>query len=238
MEGGNYTLKDLNKYDVNADNAVEKVRQTLYDAVLYPTAGVAGQLTFFSNPVGQGVTTAPGAAVGSAKTKSDTNMTIAGALPSPQAFIVESIELLIFPGASGAANTFTLLNPIAFLAVAAATFNNGGVQDVNVIGASGFLDFTVGSKSYLTEAPLGRFPGKTYLGLDAAIASNSATTAEVGTANAKWAGRPYYLTPQITLRATQNFSVTANWPGLVPTPSGFNARIICILDGVLFRKAQ
>jgi hypothetical protein len=230
-----YTLADLDRYDVNSPGAVEKVRARLYDYQLYPTAGLT-QMTFFAVPKGQGLSSSPGAAA-LTKGPADTNMTLAGQLPSPQAFIVESIEALIFPGLSAAANTFTPQQPAVF-AVASAAAVNAGVTDVYMIGVGAFVDFFIGSKSYLTDAPLGCFPPKTYFGLDAAVASTSATVGESVLANGKWCGRPYYLDPPMTLRATQNFNVTLNWPVVIATPSGFNARVGIALDGVLFRKAQ
>lgn len=237
-----YSLQDLDRYDVNAPGAVEKVRQRFYDYQVYPTAG-ATQFTFFAQPVGQGTSSSPGNAAG-VKTLADTNMQLAGQLPSPQAFIVESIEVVIFPGSSTAANTFATQPPWDSGTNAAAMVSSGasGASDVNAIGVAGFLNFFIGSKSYLTDAPIGAFPPKTWPEVRGALAgegggsSSSQSMASVLTFN--WAGRPYYLDPPITLRATQNFNVTLNWPVAVATPSGFNARIGVILDGVLFRKAQ
>lgn len=233
-----YTLADLNRYDVNYPDSAEKVRQRLYDFLVYPTAGVA-QLSFFVNPKGQGLSSSPGNA-NNAKAYSDTNMDLAGQLPSPQAMIVESIEVLIFAGSSTVANTYASLTPMEFNATPAATVD-ANIGDVNAIGVAGWLEFYIGSKVYVRDAPIGVFPPKTYLDLDAAVAIDAASTTTssmASIANAKWAGRPYYLDPPITLRATQNFQVTLNFPAVVATPSGANARIGVALDGVLFRKAQ
>ena len=71
-----------------------------------------------------------------------------------------------------------------------------------------------------------------------AIASNSATTAEVGFAAAHACGRPYYLEPRIDLQPAMNFDVSLRWPGLVAMPSTFNARVGVILDGYLMRASQ
>lgn len=230
-----YQLADLDKYDVNAPGAIEKVRARLYDYLVYPTAG-ATQFTFFANPVGQGLSSSPGNA-NAAKTLADTNMQLAGQLPAPQAMIVESIEVIFFPGKVSTANTFTPQEPAEFGGNAANTVD-AGISDVNAIGVGGFLNFYIGSKSYLTDAPIGCFPPKTALNLDAAIAAVSGANGAVTIGAARWTGRPYYLEPPITLRATQNFNVTLNWPVAIATPSGFNGRIGVILDGVLFRKAQ
>lgn len=230
-----YSLQDLDRYDVNAPGAVEKVRQRFYDYQIYPTAG-STQLTFFALPQGQGLSSSPGNA-NATKSLADTNMSLAGQLPSPQAFIVESIEVLFFPGKVSTANTYTPQEPAESGGNIAATVD-AGISDVNAIGVGGWLNFYIGSKSYLTDAPLGAFPPKTCLSVDAALAAVSGANGAVALAAARWAGRPYYLDPPITLRATQNFNVTLNWPVAIATPSGFNGRIGVILDGVLFRKAQ
>lgn len=232
----NYNLATLDQYRVNRPGETEVVRQSLYDYNLYPTAGQA-QLSFFQTPVGQGVTSALGAAVGTPKTYADTNMDLAGQLPRPKSMLVESIEVICTPGASAAANTFTHAPPNVFNAVAAAAVL-AQISDVNIIRTSGWLELYLGSKTYLTEANLGRFPAKVHLDLHGAIASNSATTAEVGAMIAHWAGRPYYLEPKITIDSLQNFAVFLKWPGAVATPSGFNARVGVILDGVIYRLSQ
>jgi hypothetical protein len=231
-----YNIDTLNKYKVNRPGNAEVVRQRLYDYQLYPTAGQA-QMNFFALPMGQGITSSLGAVVGTAKTYADTNMEVAGQLPSPKSFICESIEVAFEPGSSATANTFLQATPGGFAAVAAATLV-AQLSDVNAMRLSGWLEFYIGSKVYLYEGPLGSFPAKTYLDVSAAIASNSATTAEVYALNAHAAGRPYYLDPPISLTSTQNFSVNLKWPGAVATPSGFNGRIGVILDGVLYRLSQ
>lgn len=231
-----YNLGTLDAYKVNRQGQAEVVRQRVYDFQLYPTAGQA-QLTFFALPIGQGITSSLGAAVGAAKTYADTNMESAGQFARPKSYLCESIEIVLEPGSSAAANTFAHQPPNQFAAVAAAALLQQ-VADVNIIRISGWLEFYIGSKTYLWEAPLGSFPPKARLELDAAIASNSATTAEAAAVYAKWGGRPYYLDPPITLESLQNFAVYLKWPGVVATPSGFNARIGVVFDGVLYRLSQ
>lgn len=231
-----YTLDTLNQYKVNRPGQSEAVRQRLYDFQLYPTAGQA-QMTFFALPIGQGVTSSLGAVVGTSKTYADTNMENSGALPRPKSYLVESIEIVFEPGSSAAANTFLQTRPDAFLAAAAATVT-AQLADINALRISGWLEFYIGSKTYLWEAPLGAFPPKVRLEMDAAIASNSATTAEIALMAAKFGGRPYYLDPPITLDSLQNFAVYLKWPGAVATPSGFNGRIGVVFDGVMYRLSQ
>lgn len=232
-------INEVKAYEVNRRGEVEGVRQTLYDFQLYPLLGSLG-MNFFQNPQGQGVTTSPGAAVGSAKTIWDTNMELAGQLPNPKGFLVESIEVIFQPGNSGAANTFTQQPPYDFVAVPTdlLPLSAGGVNDVHNALSAGHLQFFIGSKSYLDEAPLYRFPPKTFVGVDAAVASNSATTAALAVASARAMGRPYFLDPPIFLMPTQNFRVTLDWAALVPTISTLNGRIGVVLDGYLYRNSQ
>ena len=73
---------------------------------------------------------------------------------------------------------------------------------------------------------------------DFAIANNSATAGLASDVNMRAAGRPYYLEPTIALQPAVNFEVVIRYPGLVATPSGFNARVGVILDGYFMRASQ
>jgi hypothetical protein len=114
----------------------------------------------------------------------------------------------------------------------------GLLNDFNTWSTTGFLTLLIGSKLYLTEAPLNRFPTKTALVVDAALATNSATTAQLSVLSPKIQGRPYYVDPPIAIMATQNFTLSLNYPAAVALPSGFNGRIGVIFDGYLFRNSQ
>ncbi len=236
LSGGDYNLDTLNAYKINRPGMGEAVRQRMYDFLLYPTAG-QNQLTFFALQLGQGITSSLGAVVASAKTYADTNMEVSGALPRPKSYLLESIEIVMEPGGSAAANTFTHASPNTFAAVAALA-QLQAIADVNILRISGWFELYIGSKTYLWEAPLGTFPPKVRLEIDGALASNSATTAEVSALIARWSGRPYYMEPPITIESMQNFAVYLKWPGAVATPSGFNARVGVVFDGVLFRLSQ
>lgn len=214
----------------------EIVRQRLYDYQLYATAGYT-QLSFFQQPIGQGITSAVGATVGSGKTVWDTNMELGGQLPSGKAYLIESIEVLFTPGTVATANTYTAAGFVAFAAAAAVTVANW-VNDVNTFYQSGLLELNILSKNYLRETPLLAFPPKAHFDLSAALASNSATTGQVAQTLAKAAGRPYYIEPRVTLQPAVNFDVTLRWPALVATPSGFNGRVGVILDGYQMRASQ
>lgn len=208
------SLQDLQQYNVNRAGEIEGVRQSLYDFQTYATAGQTS-LTFFQVPVGQ-----------NGKTKADTNMQIAGSLPAPQRFLIQSIEILFFSGK--AVDSFT---------VAAAALPQQA-DDVYTVAKSGWLDLFIGSKSYLTEAPIGRFPPRTGMKLESALATNSATVGELKSEYASMSGVPYQMEPPILLVPTQNFNVTLNWPAAVALPSGVDARIGIVLNGILYRNSQ
>lgn len=216
---------------------IEVIRQSLYDTVLYPTAGMVN-LRFFQNPIGQGLSASPGNA-NAVKSLTDTNMEAAGALPAPQGFWIQSIEVIVTPGAVNTANTFTE-RPFNYTgAGAAAATVQAGANDVKSIIASGALQLTIGEKPYLKEAPLFRFPSKARVEYDGAI-STQAQVADViiGKEWARSAGRPYILEPGLSLMTSQNFNVQLLWPVVVATPSGFNAKVQVVLDGWLFRGVQ
>jgi hypothetical protein len=214
----------------------EVIRQSLYDFQLYPTAGQT-QLNFFSQPAGQGLTSAVGATAGAAKSLSDTNLVLPNQLPSGSAFMIESIEVFFYAGSVSTANTYTPANISLFAAVSAAAVA-GQLNDVNTVMQSGLLELNILQKNYLRETPLQRFPAKTGIDGNFAIASNSATTAETALANARATGRPYYIDPSVTLQPAVNFEVLLKWPGVVATGSGFNARIGVVLDGYTMRASQ
>lgn len=230
------TAADFNSRRVTNPSQSEVVRQRLYDYQLYPTAG-STQFAFFQQPIGQGVTSALGGTVGSGKTQWDTNMELGGTLPSGKAFLIESIEVVFFPGSVSTANTYTPIKPLEFNATASATVG-GQLADVNSVYQSGMLELNILSKNYLRETPLIAFPPKTQFNLDVGIASNSATTAVNVAENMRAAGRPYYIDPTIALQPAVNFEVLIRFPSAVATPSGFNGRIGVILDGYFMRASQ
>jgi len=151
--------------------------------------------------------------------------------------MIESIEVLFFPGSVSTANTYTIASPALFNATASAAVS-AQLADVNSFYQSGMLELNILSKNYLRETPMIAFPPKANFNLDAAYASNSATTSEVGAVNMRAAGRPYYLEPTIALQPAVNFEVVIRYPAAVATPSGFNARVGVILDGYFMRASQ
>lgn len=195
------SFEELTGYDVNVTGKYEGVRQTLYDTNTYVQAGQR-TMTFFQVPQGQ-----------QGKGLEDTNMETAGVLPAPKNFLVQSIELLFLPANAAIATTDTFLD------------------DVYQFAKYGSLDFFIGSKSYLQEAPLGCFPPKTGLNVMGAI-GDAATQFTY----AHPSGRPYFINPNVLLRPTQNFNVKCVWDTLRPISA--DAKVVCKLDGVLYRLAQ
>jgi hypothetical protein len=232
-------VEDFRKYLVTKIGEVEVIKQSLYDTLVYPTAGVAG-LPFFQLPQGQGLSASPGNA-GATKALSDTNLTLGGQLPAPQAFFISSIEVDFQPGSSAAANTFAIRTPGNLVATDVATAQAGS-HDTNAFYTGGSLTLTIGTKPYLNEAALLRFPPKARFEYEVALAggAGAAATLERIHVNEKLraGGRPYQFEPGIALMTSQNFVVTLAWPVAVPTPSGFNGAARVILDGWLFRGVQ
>lgn len=213
---GNNTVPDLTKlqsFAVNRQGQYEVVRQTLYDFVTYPTAG-GTQFLFFQNPKGTG-----------GRTAADTNIEVAGSLPQPKWFLVESIEIHLFPGVQ-----IGLSGGVA----AETEFSNDVYA---VLTGQGFLNFFIGSKTYVEEAPLIRFPPKTRLHGESALATTVATS-QISYDYAAACGRPYFIDPEVLLIPNQNFNVSLNFPTAIATPSGTDARIGVILDGILYRQSQ
>jgi hypothetical protein len=214
-------MGELNQYKLTIEG-YEASSQSLYDIQAYAAAGQS-TLSFFAVPNGQ-----------SSKTLSDTNMELAGQLPANKKFLITSVEVVFYPTRP----SVTADMPAAF----------GGAQqaaelinDVYVVACGGNLVLTVGSKTYLQEAPLGRLPAKTHFHLDAALAD--VTTAGAGLqsriAYGYAAGRAYGLRAPLLLEENMNFGVSLNWPeGVVALPSGNPGRIGVVLDGLLYRKAQ
>jgi hypothetical protein len=233
--GGPLTMRNFMRTRTTLPGQKVGLAWTLYDYQIYPAAGV-NQLNFFQQPKGQGITSAPGAVVGTAKTEQDTNMEIGGQLPRFMDFLVEVIVVQFWPGSSNVANTFAPRNPsFAHAApVVVGDFSMGA--DVTTFRNSGVLDLQATSVSLLTEGPMDHFPSPWNYSVQAAVAANGANDA--GVIEAQCYGSAYVVAPSITLLANQNFNVQTRWPGLVPLPSGFNGRMGVSLIGQLARNAS
>lgn len=215
--GNLYTNDKVLSYDATADqyathvpDAVEVIRQSLYDTATYLAAGQT-ELLFFQQPKGQ-----------NGKTIADTNMEIAGSLPAGKSFLIEGIGIHLFPTAnpSGVAATTNFLNDIY-------TFAKGGN-----------LNLFISSKSYLEESPLVCFPPQTGISNNPAVSTTVAATS-MNSDNASLAGQVYMLSPTpLMLVPTTNFSVGLRWPAALPLPSTQNMKVVVKLYGVMYRWVQ
>ena len=215
------SFKDAQAFVVNRQGSEEVVRQSLYDFQEYPTGGFTS-MKFFQVPSGQ-----------SGKTDQDTNMTLAGQLPQPLFHLTQSIEVLLFPG----------VDPVTGNTTPAATqFAN----DVYNIMKAGSLKLRIGSKDYLEEAPLMRFPPKSRMDVQGAVSlfrvepvpqeDQAAAVENISLDYGVAGGRPYFLDPPILLQPTQNFDIELNFATAVPIATA--ARIGIVLDGLLYRLSQ
>lgn len=204
-----FNLQAMKKYDVNRAGAVEALWAPLYDFQTYPTAGV-NEMLFFQVPQGQG-----------GKTLDDTNMEVAGSLPAPKEFLITSVQVAFYPAAV----------PGRQAAGAVATNWN----DVYTLGQSGHVRLFIGSKEYVVDAPIGKFPPRWWLrGSDAAATTTAAVSNVID--YAVFAGPIYEIVPY-RLIPTQNFSVTLRFPnGQVPVTA--DSRIGIVLGGFLYRLSQ
>ena len=213
-------LATLARYNPNRADSVEGIWQPFYDFQAYAQAGQTS-LNFFAVPRGQ-----------AGKTLADTNMTLAGQFPAPTAFFCTAIMVAFFP----------LNDPSVASVTAQRALANW--EDAIGVANSGWLELTIGSKVYLTDAPIGKFPPNfTIGGVAAATMAIMPTTAgltapvfpQTDVNYARSQGRYYEVTPFLIPQG-QNFSVTLNWPAVVAiTVAG---RIGVILDGFYFRQSQ
>lgn len=217
------SVGELSRYDVNRKGQAEGIVQPLYDYQEYAAAGQTS-LTFFALPIGQG-----------GKTLADTNMEGAGQLPAPKEQLVTNIQVVFMPGTVGVAGTPATGLPGVFGAQAPA--NNW--NDCYEVFRSGYLDFFIGSKTYLFDAPLGKFSNDFRLAGSTALADASTAGADGQSMvdYATFAGPVYSISP-VRLTSNQNFKVTLNWPAAVPLPSTNEGRIGVILGGFQYRLSQ
>lgn len=198
----------------------------LYDFANYPAAGIT-QLAFFTTPIGQGVSTAPGAPAGAFKSEADTNLTNAGMLPANQSFLVTGIEVIAYPGVAPGRGGIADAGAGAFL------------NDIWTLGKSGYLKLKIGTRDYIVDGPLMVFPTTQGIGGFAALATNTTAAASLlsDVEYARFAGQPYTVVG-LLITPTANFSVSLNWPGLVPTVSTTICRLGIRLRGRYIRAAQ
>lgn len=203
-------LPSLAAYNPNRPDATEAIWQPFYDFQSYGTAGATSQ-AFFQVPNGQ-----------SSKTYADTNMQLAGQFPAPTAFLCTAIMVYFDAGATDSATSTT--------AVAQTNIN-----DVISVANSGFLEFTIGGKVYLRDAPIGKFPPNFTINGFTSFLGTTTAPAMIQTGFARSAGRYYEITPFL-IPQSQNFNITIYWPTAVTIST--TGRIGVILDGFYYRQSQ
>lgn len=221
------TKSQIDSHRVTVGNVADVIWAPLYDFLSYATAGQL-QLTFFTVPIGQGTTTAPGAT--GTKTLADTNLNSAGQLTKGNEFYMTGQEIIFFPGSA----------PNAVGPGTTSTTFGLFLSDVWVVSKSGVLTLKVGSdRNYIQDGPLGQFPPVTRLAVASSVAG--AVTGAVTTTNtventyAAFSGEPYTITP-LYIESNQGFQETITWPAVVAVSAA--ARIGSRLRGYLIRQAQ
>lgn len=202
------------RFSVNDLDKMEAITQSLYSYQTYPAAG-AQNFVFFQVPV-SGVVT-----------REDTNMVLAGQLPAPQKFLVQGIGIDLLSGLK--------------VSTLGADTANSQPNDLFEVLRRGVFTLTIGSKPYLTMAPLMELPPRAALGGFAAVTSQTTAAANLQTiiATAHSEGEVFTPTP-LLLEAGQNFIVEIGFPGgAVALPStNATTRIGVQLYGTLYRPPQ
>jgi len=223
----------LATHTVGVPGTRDVIWNPLYDAAAYPSAGQL-LFTFFSNQLGQGTSSAPGAGA-VAKSLFDTNLQINNQMTSGNEFYAIGSESLFYPGVSNAALPLTVLPGKSSTLATVGVFAN----DVWSVGNGGLKTLTVGTdRKYINDGPLFMFPPTTRMALAAALAqvSTSASAVAVEVTYAAWSGEPYTLVP-IYIQSNQSFGLTVNFAALIPTPSTQIGRLMERLRGYLIRQA-
>lgn len=208
-------LSQLRQYNVNRPDQVEGIWNPLYHYQTYADGGYT-QLGFFQTNVGA-----------AGVTLSTTNMKTPGMLPRPQEFLCVGIQVY-YRGS-------TTISTSAATPAAYANWNH--VE--SVLESPSWLSFTIGSKDYVQDGPIVKFPQQFGLTgvMDSSQGADSDTTAltVIQGDYARSQGRYYAITP-LKIPANQNFIVTLNWDTAVDVDTG--TRIGVILDGYLYRLSQ
>ena len=229
------TTSYIQSHTVGVPGTQDVIWGPLYDSLNYPSAGQQ-QMSFFTQPQGQGTSSAPGAGA-VAKTVFDTNMITNNQLSLGNEFYAIGSETLFFPGVNNSTSTTAAfgVEPGGF--VAAATATGQFFNDVYNVGNGGIKVLTVGTdRKYIQDGPLNMFPPATRLAGVAALAFGDTSTSVAQIQYAVWSGEPYTLVP-IYIQSTQQFTLQVTFAALIPTPSGQPARMIERLRGYLIRQA-
>lgn len=199
---------------VNIPGYRETLWNPLYDYQTLAAAGAASQL-FFQEPIGA-----------SSKTLADTNMELSGQIPKGQAFTITGVQFDIFPG---------ILPSTEGTGVGTASEY---INDVLSVLKAGVLILRIGSKDYIRQGPLMKFPPVNRLAGISSVAAATTVAAEsmhIQTQYAVGSGREFTIDGKL-LEANQNFGVELL--GLAALPSTVDARIGVTLNGWLHRNSQ
>lgn len=203
------------QFTVNQTASYEAISQPFYSYQAYPAAG-ANTLVFFQTTQSAGATL------------EDTNMQLAGQLPSPQKFLLQGIGIDYLPGSS----------PVTGPRAAAATSQ---LNDFWAIMRRGHLNITIGSKPYLDMSPLMSLPVRSHInGALAVTDASTAAAAQQTLGTIGFSDGDVFKPVPLLLEAGQNFIATITFPGgAVPIPSADNAaRIGVVFYGTLYRSPQ
>lgn len=195
---------------MNISDYLDVIVEPRYDSAIYPAAGV-GLLTFFANPIGQGVGIFQVGAGAAPKTLADTNMDLAGQLPGGYNF-----KLLGFRVMYGW---------------------NMSTQDMQILLNAGVFTFTVGSKPFLRTALRNIPAGNGPVGTAATINTNGWPMLSNSYSIAK---KPIDLLQTQNFQATITFpgvaAVSTTVGALTQQAAGLP--ITVMLDGFLYRPVQ
>jgi hypothetical protein len=199
----------------------EVIRVTLFDSQTYLAAGQPN-LKFFTQGLGQG------------QNDSQTNMQLAGQLPTDQEFLIETVEIAFWPTVPAA----TGQNPADLGAPASPNL----INDQYVFRRTGNVKLRIASKDYVFDGPLGKFPAGQHFEISGAL-SDSTTAGSAQATRAVFAdmhGKMYTLKPySLLLESMQAFQLSINYPeGVQALPSGNPALVVVSFGGLLFRHAQ
>ena len=190
------------KYGVNVPGKVEVIWNPLYDYQATVAAATSSQ-RFFIDPIGA-----------NGKTLADTNMELAGQIPKGQLFLITGIQVDFTPD----------------LDIAQQSEENQYANDIDAFYNGGALRLSIGSKSYVEQAPLIKFPPVNRLTVES---STSVTTAAQNYCYSAAIGREYAVR-DLALISNQNFYVDILEREAVST----TGRVGITLNGWLYRNAQ
>jgi hypothetical protein len=206
----------------------------LYDSISYPSAG-QGNFAFYSNPIGQGTSSAPGAGA-VPKTIYDTNLNIGNQLTSGNEFFMIGSESNFLPGVSNAALPLTVLPGRANVPTTVGIFAN----DIWSVNQGGVKTFTVGTdRKYFQQGPLTNFPPSKRMAGFAALANETSTTGAGAGSEVVYmtaSGELFTMIP-VYIQANQNFTMQVSFAAIIPTPSAQIGRLIDVMRGYLIRQA-